>query len=60
MKLYNPILKTSLLAFPLSLLYVAVSSSVIAQTQTDQDANVQASQQIETIAVRGRARSAAD
>lgn len=59
MKIYNFILKTSLLAFPLSLLYVAVSSSVIAQTQTDQDATVQATQQVETIAVRGRARSAA-
>lgn len=59
MKIYNPILKTSTLAFPLSLLCVAVSSSVVAQTQTEQDATEQAPQQIETIAVRGRTRSAA-
>lgn len=61
MKINKPCLKASLLAFPLSMLSIAMSSSVFAQSETEQVVdNATPDSQAEVIEVRGRARSAAE
>ena len=59
MKLHKSYLKASLAAFPLSLLCVAISSSAFAQSENEQPVAIEIDTSIETIAVRGRSRSAA-
>lgn len=60
MKINKPLKKAGLLAFPLSLLSIAMSSSVFAQVETEQENTQAASSDVETIEIRGRARSAAE